>query len=120
MFWTGKHLPPRYLRFASTIFLLAWMSAVFPVIGGSEALVLEIWSGAVPDEGGGIGPEKSLMSPQLDRKQVEVTEPTKLITGVTRPTITVHRPAKEKDTGAAMLICPGGGYWNLYWQLEGE
>ena len=19
-----------------------------------------------------------------------------------------------------MLICPGGGYWNLYWQLEGE
>ena len=19
-----------------------------------------------------------------------------------------------------MLICPGGGYWNLYWELEGE
>ena len=19
-----------------------------------------------------------------------------------------------------MLICPGGGYWDLYWQLEGE
>jgi len=24
------------------------------------------------------------------------------------------------DTGAAVLICPGGGYWNLYWELEGE
>src|SRR5207248_11358643 len=23
-------------------------------------------------------------------------------------------------TGTAMIICPGGGYWNLYWQLEGE
>ena len=22
--------------------------------------------------------------------------------------------------GAAILICPGGGYWDLYWQLEGE
>jgi len=60
------------------------------------------------------------MSPKLDRKQVEVTEPTKLITGVTNPTITLYRPAKGKESGTAMLICPGGGYWDLYWQLEGE
>ena len=60
------------------------------------------------------------MSPKLDRKQVEVTEPTKMVTNVTKPTITVYRPAKDKDTGTAMVICPGGGYWNLYWQLEGE
>ena len=45
---------------------------------------------------------------------------TRLITNVTKPTITIYRPAKEKDTGAAMLICPGGGYHNLCWQLEGE
>jgi acetyl esterase/lipase len=83
-------------------------------------LVIDLWPGAVPDEAGGIGPEKSLMSPKLDRKQVEVTEPTKMVTGVTQPTITILRPAKSKDTGTAMLICPGGGYWNLYWQLEGE
>ena len=19
-----------------------------------------------------------------------------------------------------MIICPGGGYWDLYWELEGE
>ena len=60
------------------------------------------------------------MSPKLDRKQVEVTEPTRMVTNVSRPTITIYRPAKDKDTGTAMLICPGGGYWNLYWQLEGE
>jgi acetyl esterase/lipase len=60
------------------------------------------------------------MSPALERKQVEVTEPTLLVTDVTKPTITLLRPAKEKETGTAMLICPGGGYWNLYWQLEGE
>ena len=60
------------------------------------------------------------MSPKLDRKQVEVTEPTKMVTNVSRPTITIYRPAKDKDTGTAVLICPGGGYWNLYWQLEGE
>jgi acetyl esterase/lipase len=60
------------------------------------------------------------MSPKLDHKQVEVTEQTRLITDVTKPTLTIYRPAKEADTGTAVLICPGGGYWDLYWQLEGE
>jgi acetyl esterase/lipase len=60
------------------------------------------------------------MSPKLDRKQVEVTESTRMITNVTKPTISVYRPAKDKDTGTAIIICPGGGYWNLYWELEGE
>ena len=60
------------------------------------------------------------MSPKLDRKQVEVTEPTQMITDVTKPTLTNYQPAKDKNTGSAMLICPGGGYYNLYWQLEGE
>ena len=46
--------------------------------------------------------------------------PTKLVTNVTKPTLTIYRPAKEKNTGTAMLICPGGGYWNLFWELEGE
>src|SRR5438094_5643483 len=85
-----------------------------------EPLVVEIWPGKVPNESGDIGPERFRMSPALDRKQVEVTEPTRMITDVTKPTLTLYRPAKEKDTGTAVLICPGGGYWNLYWQLEGE
>ena len=85
-----------------------------------EPLVVELWPGKVPDENGGIGPERTRMSPALDRKQVEVTEPTRMITDVTKPTITIYRPAKDQDTGTAILICPGGGYWNLYWELEGE
>ena len=86
----------------------------------AEPLVVEIWPGKVPEENGDIGPERIRLSPKLDRKQVEVTEQTRLITAVTNPTITVFRPPKDKETGTAMLICPGGGYWDLYWQLEGE
>src|SRR6266496_2750808 len=86
----------------------------------AEPLVVEIWPGKIPEENGGIGPERIRMSPKLDRKQVEVTEQTRLITAVTNPTLTVYRPPKVKETGTAMLICPGGGYWDLYWQLEGE
>jgi len=86
----------------------------------AEPLIVEIWPGKVPEETATIGPERFRMSPALDRKQVEVTEPTRMITDVTKPTLTIYRPPKEKDTGTAVLICPGGGYWNLYWQLEGE
>jgi acetyl esterase/lipase len=86
----------------------------------AEPLVVEIWPGKVPDDSGNIGAERFRMSPKLDHKQVEVTEPTRMITDVTKPTITIYRPATHKETGTAMLICPGGGYWDLYWQLEGE
>src|SRR6059058_2791656 len=82
------------------------------VVAGSaaatEPLVIEIWPGKVPDESGNIGAERFRMSPKLDRKQVEVTEPTRMITDVTKPTLTIYRPPKEKDSGTAMLICPGG------------
>ena len=88
--------------------------------GADPPLVVEVWPDKAPEESANIGAERTRMSPKLDRKQVEVTEQTRLITDVTKPTLTIYRPAKEKDTETAMLICPGGGYWNLYWQLEGE
>jgi len=98
-----------------TCFCVAWSA-----VGAETPLIVEIWPGTAPDESGNIGEEKFRMSPKLDRKQVEVTEQTRLITNVTKPTLTIYRPAKDKDTGTAVLICPGGGYWDLYWQLEGE
>jgi acetyl esterase/lipase len=46
-------------------------------------------------------------------------KPTKWLTNVTTPTLTIYRPAKDKDTGTAVLIAPGGGYHNLGWDVEG-
>jgi acetyl esterase/lipase len=100
--------------------MVACLCVAGPVFGADKPLVVELWPGNVPDEPGTIGAETERMSPKLDRKQVEVTEPTRLVTNVTKPTVTVYRPAREKDVGTAVLICPGGGYWNLYWELEGE
>lgn len=81
--------------------------------------VIEIWPGQVPDEAGDIGAERTRMSPALDRVQVEVTEPSLLVTDVSKPSLTIYRPESDNDSGTAIVICPGGGYWNLYWQLEG-
>ncbi len=107
-------------KFATTASLLLCMFVLWRATGAGDPQVIGLWPGTAPDESGTIGPERVRMSPKTDRKRHEVTEPTRLITGVTQPTITIRRPAKEKDTGTALLICPGGGYWDLYWQLEGE
>jgi acetyl esterase/lipase len=106
----------RLTAFASLLALFC----VSVVVGADSPQVVELWPGKAPDEPGTIGAEYVRMSKPESRKQTEVTEPTRLITNVTKPTMTIYRPAKEKDTGSAMLICPGGGYWNLYWQVEGE
>ncbi len=38
---------------------------------------------------------------------------------VSAPTITIYRPDPAKDTGASVLVCPGGGYYILAMDLEG-
>jgi len=35
----------------------------------------------------------------------------KMVRFVSEPTLTIYLPDKEKNTGAAVVICPGGGYW---------
>ena len=39
--------------------------------------------------------------------------------GVTTPTLEIYLPEKEKATGAAIVICPGGGYSVVVYQGEG-
>src|SRR5262249_54133697 len=96
------------------------LSLAWPVLGADKPLAVELWPGKAPDENGGIRAEDVRMSPKLERQQVEGTEPTRIVNHGPKPTISIYRPAKDEDTGTAMLICPGGGYWHLYWELEGE
>ena len=74
----------------------------------ADHLTLDVWPGAIPGETGNIGEEKFIQKPG---------EKVQKLTNVTKPTLTVYRPAK--DTGAAVVICPGGGYSILAWDLEG-
>jgi acetyl esterase/lipase len=79
-----------------------------------EPLVIELWPGKTPGDVGISGKETSRIH------QSPLVGPTKLITNVTKPTLTIYRAPRDKNSGTAMIICPGGGYWDLYWELEGE
>lgn len=49
----------------------------------------------------------------------EITGANNVHSKVSVPTLTVYLPEKEKATGAAVVICPGGGYGVLVMEKEG-
>src|SRR5262245_10127025 len=83
--------------------------------------IIDLWPGKAPGDTGISGEEKFFQLKTRDGKPYEVGgKPTQWLTNVTKPALVVYRPAKDKNTGVAMLICPGGGYHNLGWDVEGE
>jgi acetyl esterase/lipase len=93
--------------------LLYCSVTVAPALAADKPVVLDVWPGKpAGDDAGKIGEEKFI--------EIKSAPNIKWLTNVTKPTLTIYRPAKDKDTGTAVLICPGGGYHNLAWDLEGE
>ncbi len=58
-------------------------------------------------------------SKNSDVKETESTSPPGMFLGVTKPTLEVYLPEKAKSTGAAVIVCPGGGYAVVVYQAEG-
>jgi acetyl esterase/lipase len=91
-----------------------------PALAADKPLVVDIWPGKPADDDAAKIGEEKFFELMVNGKPYQVDgKPTKWLTNVTKPTLTVYRPAKDKDTGVAMLICPGGGYHNLGWDVEG-
>jgi acetyl esterase/lipase len=111
---------PRLFLLTVACVVLAGLSAAAGLRADTRH-VIPVWPGAVPGEAavprgyyGPLGPER------VRAPENSPTRDAKWITDVTRPTLTVYRPSRKKNTRVAMIVCPGGGYWNLAWDLEGE
>lgn len=83
-------------------------------MAAEKPLVVDVWPGTAPGEKGDIGEEKAM--PPRQKESPPITR----LTNVTRPTLTIFPPPAEKNTGTAVVICPGGGYQILAFDLEGE
>jgi len=75
-----------------------------------------LWPKGAPGETGAIGAECDTTKP--DGRAVAGKRVTRL-GNVSQPTITIYAPPADKNTGAAVLVCPGGGYNILAYDLEG-
>ena len=103
------------------VFFMAGM--VFWMLNGAgdatavEVCTLRLWPGKPPHEAHlQLPPERNVSKPN-SRKVAG--RPVIRIGNVSTPTFTVFAPPKEKQTGTAILVCPGGGYYILAWDLEG-
>jgi acetyl esterase/lipase len=73
-----------------------------------------IWPGAVPDARPVTSPETM----KTETKNLVGGRPWVYINNVSRPTMTVYSP-QGKNTGAAVVVFPGGGYQIVAIDLEG-
>ncbi len=75
-------------------------------------VTIPIWPGTPPDATPNLPPEGGAPSRMM------AGHPYIRLTNVSTPTMTVY-PAKGKNTGAAVIVFPGGGYQILSMDLEG-
>ncbi|WP_448698314.1 alpha/beta hydrolase [Mucilaginibacter sp. AW1-3] len=59
-------------------------------------------------------------APGFESRRAEPEKGDKYVSNVHNPSITVYLPPKEKNTGMAVLICPGGGHRMLVINSEGR
>ena len=91
----------------------AWsLPAVVPPPDRPPTTEVPLWDGVAPGSEGLNIPE------QVKDNSNEIRD--RHVRNVTKPTLTVYLPEKEKNTGAAVVICPGGGYYLLAFDKEGH
>ena len=94
-------------------YLLPFVCFGFLCSGEAERLTLPLWPELAPGEvAGEVGPEGE--KPPKPGEQGILR-----ITNVSTPTLTVYPADPQKSNGAAVLVCPGGGYGILAYEHEG-
>jgi len=103
-------------RFAALLLTFAFALTPGRNLASEPAKVMELWNGPAPGDKGDIG-EEADTTKSTDRPVAG--KPVIRFGHVSKPTIAVYRPPAGKDTGAAVMVCPGGAYQILAMDLEG-
>ncbi|HKB02105.1 MAG TPA: alpha/beta hydrolase [Gemmataceae bacterium] len=82
----------------------------------ADPTVLDLWPGKPPGETKDLPPETDIWK---DTDKLVGDRRIQKITNVSKPTLAVYRPEKAADTGAAVIVCPGGGHRILAYDHEG-
>jgi endo-1,4-beta-xylanase len=97
--------------FMKTYFLRLALTGILFIIGiilRAQSKEILLWPGGAPGSKGKTGDEK-----------LRIVEGDHVISNIHHPSVTPYLPAKEKATGAAVVIAPGGGHRELWITHEG-
>ena len=99
---------------AAGVCLMVLGSPITLLANSREPMLL--WPQGAPGEKGDLGEEKDTTQP---KDGLVAGQPVIRLGNVSKPTLTVYSPLRRKSTGAAVIVCPGGGYHILAMDLEG-
>jgi acetyl esterase/lipase len=85
------------------------------LLANAQQVTLPLWPNGAPETYQGA-PEADITKPA---DPLVAGKPLMHLSNVSAPTLTVYKPADDKNTGAAVLVFPGGGYRILAYDLEG-
>jgi acetyl esterase/lipase len=112
-------MPPRMKHLNRFLVLLLVVSPAPLPAHAAAPEPIPLWPGVAPgDAGKDIGEEMDTTKPDANTPVGSANYIIRL-GNVSKPTVAVFKPPADKDTGAAVVVCPGGGYSILAMNLEG-
>jgi endo-1,4-beta-xylanase len=90
--------------------LLALSLLPAAILPANQPKEIPLWPNGAPGSEGKSGPEAVRLAENGER----------VVSNVHQPSITPYLPPKEKATGAAIIIAPGGGHRELWTDHEGH
>jgi acetyl esterase/lipase len=90
--------------------LLALSLLPATILAASQSKEIPLWPNGAPGSEGKSGPEAVRLAENGER----------VVSNVHQPSITPYLPPKEKATGAAVIVAPGGGHRELWTDHEGH
>ena len=109
--WRFWHLPMKSLPLYRFAFLVLFLLTPL-VVSATDPSVILLWPNGAPGSEGQTAPEK-IEAPKPGQDYIKVSS-------IHHPSITAYLPARERATGAAVIICPGGGHSFLAMDIEGD
>ena len=109
--------PPRNYHVSvrtSLILTLALLTAA--PFASAQKVTLPLWPNGAPEPYQGNAPEADITKPT---DALVAGKKLMHLTNISKPTLAVYPPTKVANTGAAVLVFPGGGYKILAYDLEG-
>jgi acetyl esterase/lipase len=85
------------------------LSIFFAISAAGQSPAILLWEKGAPGSEGQTAEEKVRVNESGEH----------IVSGVHHPSITPYSPAKEKSTGVAVIIAPGGGHGELWMDHEG-